>query len=92
MHDVFNAVILGIVEGLTEFLPVSSTAHLLIAQDLLGFHRPGEAFPIVIQFGAMLSVVVVYWQRFWSELVAASQSGEARHFALAVIMAFLPAA
>jgi undecaprenyl-diphosphatase len=59
MHDAVVAVLLGIVEGLTEFLPVSSTAHLLIAEDLLGFHPPGEVFPIVIQFGAILSVVVV---------------------------------
>ena len=64
-----NDVILGIVEGLTEFLPVSSTAHLLIVQDLLGFTPPGDVFPIVIQFGAILSVVAVYWRRFWDVLL-----------------------
>ena len=61
MEDVVNAILLGIVEGLTEFLPVSSTAHLLLFQDFLGFRPPGAVFPIVIQFGAILSVVVVYW-------------------------------
>jgi undecaprenyl-diphosphatase len=92
MHDAVVAVLLGIVEGLTEFLPVSSTAHLLIAQELLGFHPKGEVFPIVIQFGAILSVVVVYWQRFWSAAVGLPKSNEARHFALSIIIAFLPAA
>jgi undecaprenyl-diphosphatase len=92
MHDTVVAVLLGIVEGLTEFLPVSSTAHLLIAEDLLGFHPPGEVFPIVIQFGAILSVVVVYWQRFWTALVGLPKSDEARHFAFSIVIAFLPAA
>lgn len=92
VNDALIAVILGIVEGLTEFLPVSSTAHLLIAQDLLGFHPPGEVFPIVIQFGAILSVFVVYWQRFWSALVGLPTSQEARNFALSILIAFLPAA
>src|ERR1700753_3419279 len=91
MNDLFNAVLLGIVEGLTEFLPVSSTAHLLIAQQLLGFSPPGEVFPIVIQLGAILSVVAVYWRKFWDVLVGLPTSTQARQFALAVIVAFLPA-
>ena len=92
MHDIWNSILLGIVEGLTEFLPVSSTAHLLIVQDVLGFKPPGEVFPIVIQFGAILSVVAVYWRKFWDVLVGLPTSAEARHFALAVLVAFLPAA
>ena len=92
MHNVLNDVILGIVEGLTEFLPVSSTAHLLIAQDVLGFAPPGDVFPIVIQFGAILSVVAVYWRRFWNVLVTLPSSAEARKFTLGVVLAFLPAA
>ncbi len=92
MHDILNAILLGIVEGLTEFLPVSSTAHLLIFQDLLGFHPKGEVFPIVIQFGAILSVVAVYWRKFWNVTVTLPSSAQSRHFVLAVIVAFLPAA
>ena len=92
MHDILSAIILGIVEGLTEFLPVSSTAHLLIVQDLLGFKPPGDVFPIVIQFGAILAVVAVYWRRFWDVLVTLSSSKESRNFALGVIVATLPAA
>jgi undecaprenyl-diphosphatase len=92
MTDLFAVILLGILEGLTEFLPVSSTAHLLIAQELLGFNPPGEVFPIVIQFGAILSVVAVYWKKFWGVLVGLPTSAGARQFALAVIIAFLPAA
>jgi undecaprenyl-diphosphatase len=90
--DLLLAVLLGIVEGLTEFLPVSSTAHLLIFGDLLGFHPPGEVFVIVIQFGAILSVVAVYWRKFWNVLLGLRGEPEARHFALGVIIAFLPSA
>jgi undecaprenyl-diphosphatase len=92
MHNLFNDVVLGIVEGFTEFLPVSSTAHLLIVQDLLGFAPPGEVFPIVIQFGAILAVVAVYWRRFWDVLVTLPTSRDSQRFALGVVLAFLPAA
>src|SRR4051812_36716740 len=64
MHDIIDAIILGIVEGLTEFLPVSSTGHLLLFENMLGFKSAGEVFPVVIQFGAILSVVVVYAHKF----------------------------
>ena len=87
-----DAVILGIVEGLTEFLPVSSTAHLLLFQDILGFKPPGEVFPIVIQLGAILSVVAVYWGKFWGVLLGLPKDPGARQFALGIIVAFLPAA
>ncbi|HEX4534760.1 MAG TPA: undecaprenyl-diphosphate phosphatase, partial [Rhizomicrobium sp.] len=64
MHDMINAVILGIVEGLTEFLPVSSTAHLLVTEKLLGLDKDSwEAFTVVIQLGAVLSVVAVYFKK-----------------------------
>ena len=92
MHNVLNDVILGIVEGLTEFLPVSSTAHLLIVQDLLGFTPPGDVFPIVIQFGAILAVVAVYWRRFWDVLLTLGTSSDSQKFALGILVAFLPAA
>jgi undecaprenyl-diphosphatase len=90
--DIGNAILLGIIEGLTEFLPVSSTAHLLLFQDLLGFRPPGEVVPIVIQFGAILSVVAVYWHKFWRVLIGLPTDPAARHFTYAVLIAFLPAA
>src|SRR5882672_5674042 len=92
MNDIVNAILLGIVEGLTEFLPVSSTAHLLLFQNTLGFKPPGEVFPIVIQLGAILSVVAVYWGKFWRVLIGLPTDPGARQFALGVIVAFLPAA
>jgi undecaprenyl-diphosphatase len=92
MHDTLNAILLGIVEGLTEFLPVSSTAHLLLFQDLLGFKPPGDVFTIVIQLGAILSVVAVYWSKFWKVLLGLPTDPYAQKFALGIIVAFLPAA
>jgi undecaprenyl-diphosphatase len=92
LSELLQAVLLGFIEGLTEFLPVSSTAHLLIAEQAMGFKPPGEVFPIVIQFGAILSVVAVYWRKFWTVLVGLPSDREARHFALGVIIAFIPSA
>lgn len=93
LHDSLNAVLLGIVEGLTEFLPVSSTAHLLMAERFLGLDKEQwEAFTVVIQFGAVLSVVAVYWQKFWSVLVGLPTQTNARRFTLNVLVAFLPSA
>ena len=93
MHDIVNSILLGIVEGLTEFLPVSSTGHLLVAERLMGLpDNKWEAFTIVIQFGAILSVVAVYWRKFWDVLIGLPSSPEARQFAINVIVAFLPAA
>jgi len=93
MHDIIISILLGIVEGLTEFLPVSSTGHLLVTERLLGLpDNQWEAFTIVIQFGAILSVVAVYWRKFWNVLVGLPTSREARQFAIDVIVAFIPAA
>jgi undecaprenyl-diphosphatase len=93
MQDIVNAILLGIIEGLTEFLPVSSTGHLLVAEKLLGLpDNRWEAFTIVIQFGAILSVVAVYWHKFWTVLVGLPTSREARQFAVNVIAAFIPSA
>jgi undecaprenyl-diphosphatase len=91
MNDILNSVLLGIVEGLTEFLPVSSTAHLLVAEQLLGLKADKwDVFTIVIQFGAILAVVWVYWRKFWTVLVGLPTSAEARRFAATVLVAFLP--
>ncbi len=91
MQDIVNSVLLGIVEGLTEFLPVSSTGHLLVAEKFLGLpDNRWESFTIVIQLGAILSVVAVYWKKFWNVLVGLPTSPEARQFTLAVLVAFIP--
>lgn len=67
MSPVLLAILLGIIEGLTEFLPVSSTGHLILASSLLGFTGEGTvAFKIAIQLGAILAVIVAYWKRFWT--------------------------
>ncbi|NDV24690.1 undecaprenyl-diphosphate phosphatase [Desulfovibrio sp. JC022] len=70
MTSLFTAAILGVVEGLTEFLPVSSTGHLIITGHLLGFTGAKAAsFEVAIQLGAILAVVVLYWSRFWGLVV-----------------------
>jgi len=69
MDSIFSAVILGLVEGLTEFLPISSTGHLILTGHLMGFTGEKAAtFEVVIQLGAILAVVVLYWDRFWGLL------------------------
>jgi undecaprenyl-diphosphatase len=86
-------IFLGIVEGLTEFLPVSSTGHLLLAEHVLALSKENwEAFTVVIQFGAILAVVVVYWGKFWNVLINLHRSQGARQFALNIFAAFLPSA
>jgi undecaprenyl-diphosphatase len=88
-----KAAIMGIVEGLTEFLPVSSTGHLILTGSLLRF--TGEAakvFDIAIQSGAIFAVVLVYWQRVRDTTVGLGADPRARRFALNVLVAFLPAA
>jgi undecaprenyl-diphosphatase len=89
---VLPTVLLGIVEGLTEFLPVSSTGHLIIAGDLLGAgDLTGDTFAIFIQLGAVLAVVWHYRERLWQVAKGAGEQG-GREFILPLFVAFLPAA
>ena len=88
-----KAAIMGVVEGLTEFLPVSSTGHLILAGALLGFDdEKAKVFDIAIQTGAILAVIIVYWQKIRETLVALPTQKNAQRFSLNVLIAFLPAA
>ena len=87
-----KAAIMGIVEGLTEFLPISSTGHLILAGALLGFDdEKAKVFDIAIQTGAIFAVILVYWQKIRSTLVALPTDKQAQQFALNVLIAFIPA-
>jgi undecaprenyl-diphosphatase len=87
-----KSALMGIVEGLTEFLPISSTGHLILAGSLLGLDdAKGKVFDIAIQTGAILAVVIVYWQKIRQTLVDLPSQQEAQKFALNVLIAFLPA-
>ena len=92
IKTVVDAIVLGVVEGVTEFIPVSSTAHLLLASRLLGFNSAGAAFDVLIQFGAILALLTVYAGRLWQLLVDLPRDPVARRFALGVIIAFIPSA
>ncbi len=84
---------MGVVEGLTEFLPVSSTGHLILTGTLLGMHdEVGKVFEVAIQTGAILAVVLVYWQKLRATLVALPEEADARRFAINVLIGFAPAA
>ena len=87
-----KAAIMGIVEGLTEFLPISSTGHLILAGALLGFDdEKAKVFDIAIQTGAIFAVILVYWQKIRSTVMALPNDRQARQFALNVLVAFIPA-
>ena len=94
MDTNLTAIVLGIVEGLTEFLPVSSTGHLILATDLLGYDlKDWEVFNIVIQLPAILAVVVVYWRTFTGVAAGAlRREADSLHFIRNVLIAFIPAA
>ena len=87
-----KAAIMGIVEGLTEFLPISSTGHLILAGALLGFDDDkAKVFDIAIQTGAILAVIIVYWQKIRDTVVALPTQKQAQRLAFNVLIAFLPA-
>ena len=87
-----HAALLGILEGLTEFLPISSTAHLLIAERLLGFADPGGIFTVIIQFGAVLGVMWLYQAKIRQVIAGLASDRDAQRFTLMLLLAFLPAA
>ncbi|MDD4616053.1 MAG: undecaprenyl-diphosphate phosphatase [Alphaproteobacteria bacterium] len=89
---VVDACVLGVIEGFTEFLPVSSTGHMLLADHFFGFKNQGGVFEVVIQLGAILAVVAVYFERLWRAVTTLPSRKESRAFALSIILAFLPAA
>jgi undecaprenyl-diphosphatase len=84
--------VLGVLEGLTEFIPVSSTGHLLLAGHFLGFESTGKTFEVLIQLGAILALLGVYAGRLWAVARDLPTDPAARRFVLAVLLAFLPAA
>lgn len=93
MDIYMQAVIMGVVEAATEFLPVSSTGHLILAGKVLGFEGPeSSVFEVAIQAGAIAAICVLYFKKLWGVLVGLPTSVQARKFALAVLLAFLPAA
>jgi undecaprenyl-diphosphatase len=87
-----EAVLLGLLEGLTEFIPVSSTGHILLAGHFLGFQSTGKTFEVVIQLGAILAVVAVYFSKLWNVLLTLPSDPAARRFVIAVVLAFIPSA
>jgi undecaprenyl-diphosphatase len=91
-QTILQSLLLGLVEGLTEFIPVSSTAHLLLTQAALGLTTQfWHVFTVMIQLGAILAVVLVYFSRLWKVLITLPSDKGSRMFALSVIIACLPA-
>ncbi len=87
-----KAAVMGVVEGLTEFLPISSTGHLILAGALLGLNdEKAKVFDIAIQTGAIVAVILVYWQKIRATVVALPTERQAQQFALNVLVAFVPA-
>lgn len=93
LSTALSAIILGIVEGVTEFIPVSSTGHLILAAELLGYDAERwRIFNIVIQLGAILAIVVLYWRTFWTVLLGlAARDATALRFTRNILLAFFPA-
>ena len=87
----WEAVFLGLIEGLTEYLPVSSTGHLLLTEKLLGVTSPGRTFEVLIQLGAILAIVVIYFAKLWRIALGMVSNPDDRRFVIGVLVAFLPA-
>lgn len=89
---IWEVVLLGLIEGLTEFLPVSSTGHLLLTEHFLGICTPGKTFEVLIQLGAILAILSVYSVKLTRVALAIPYDPRARQFVISVLLAFLPAA
>jgi undecaprenyl-diphosphatase len=91
MNEWLAAVLLGVIEGATEFIPVSSTGMLLLTKQALGLPDGfWDTFAVMIQLGAIMAVVVLYFTRLWSQLIALPTDPGARRFAISLLIAFLP--
>lgn len=91
MENAIIAGLLGILEGLTEFIPVSSTGHLLLVGHFLGFDSAGNTFEVVIQIGAVLALVALYFQRLWGAVTTAGSDPASRRFIGSIVIAAIPA-
>ena len=93
MSDAIRAVILGIVEGITEFLPVSSTGHMLLVQRFFGLGEGNfwNSFVVLIQLGAILAIVALYFLKLWRVAIGMFSNPDDRRFVIGVLVAFLPA-
>jgi undecaprenyl-diphosphatase len=88
----WQVILLGLLEGATEFLPVSSTGHLLLAEHFLGIKSNGRTFEVLIQLGAILAILTVYFGKLWRILLDLPRDARTQRFVIAVLVAFLPAA
>jgi undecaprenyl-diphosphatase len=91
-QTIAEALLLGVIEGLTEFIPVSSTAHILLAGHFLGFESTGKTFEVLIQLGAILAILTVYFARLLQIALELPSSPKTRRFVAGILLAFLPAA
>lgn len=91
-QTIVQALLLGILEGLTEFIPVSSTGHILLAGHFLGFESTGKAFEVLIQLGAILAILSVYFGKLWGMLRSLPTDRDTQYFVAGILIAFLPAA
>lgn len=91
-QTIVEAALLGVLEGLTEFIPVSSTGHLLLAGHFLGFESTGKTFEVLIQVGAILAILTVYSARLWSIATKLPSDRNTQLFVAGILLAFLPAA
>jgi undecaprenyl-diphosphatase len=90
--DLWKAIVMGIVEGLTEFLPISSTGHLIVASALLDYNALGSTFEIFIQLGGVIAILIYYSRDLWTQAQALPRDGQTQRFWLNVLIAFVPAA